>query len=161
MGGVVIEKHVALGEAVKDDADIFTIADLATVLARVTVYTKDLKFVRMGQEVNVKSDVLDIEVAGKVTYLGPLLGMDTRTATAHVAIDNSDGLWRPGIFVTVRLVQEEFTAAVAVRPEAIQRIRDWDVARAPGSMLEVSSGSLPSESSPGVSRIVRPFSSSG
>jgi cobalt-zinc-cadmium efflux system membrane fusion protein len=62
-----------------------------------------------------------------VTYLGPLLGAETRTATAHVAIDNSDGLWRPGIFVTVRLVQEEFTVSVAVRSEAIQRIRDWDV----------------------------------
>ncbi len=127
LGGVVIEKHVALGEAVKDDANIFTIADLTTVLARVTVYAKDLKFVRIGQEVNVESDVLGIEVAGKVTYLGPLLGTETRTATAHVAITNSDGLWRPGVFVTVRLVQEEFTASVAVRPEAIQRLRDWDV----------------------------------
>ncbi len=127
LGGVVIEKHVALGEAVKDDADIFTIADLATVLARVTVYAKDLKFVRIGQEVNVKSDVLGIEVAGTVTYLGPFLGTDTRAATAHVAIANPSGLWRPGVFVTVRLVQEEFTASVAVRPEAIQRIRDWDV----------------------------------
>jgi cobalt-zinc-cadmium efflux system membrane fusion protein len=127
LGGVVIEKHVALGEAVEDDADIFTIADLATVLASVTVYAKDLKFVREGQEVNVMSDVLDIEVAGRVAYLGPLLGTEARTAIAHVAIDNPEGLWRPGVFVTVRLVQEEFMAAVAVRPEAIQRIRDWDV----------------------------------
>ena len=103
------------------------IADLTTVLARVTVYAKDLRFVHVGQEVNVKSDVLGMEVAGKVTYLGPLLGTDTRTATAHVAINNPDGLWRPGVFVTVRLVQEEFTASVAVRSEAIQRIRDWDV----------------------------------
>jgi len=127
LGGVVIEKHVALGEAVKDDAQIFTIADLTTVLARVTVYAKDLRFVHVGQEVNVKSDVLGMDVAGKVTYLGPLLGTDTRTATARVAINNPDGLWRPGVFVTVRLVQEEFTASVAVRSEAIQRIRDWEV----------------------------------
>lgn len=127
LDGVVIEKHVALGEAIKDDAQIFMIADLTTVLARVTVYAKDLRFVRVGQEVNVKSDVLGMEVAGKVTYLGPLLGTDTRTATAHVAIDNPDGQWRPGVFVTVRLVQEEFTALVAVRLEAIQRLRDWDV----------------------------------
>ena len=127
LDGVVIAKHVALGEAVKDDADIFTIADLSTVLARVTVYATDLRSVRVGQEVNVTSDVLDIEVAGKVTYLGPLLGTDTRTATAHVTITNDDGVWRPGVFVTVRLVQEEFAASVAVRSAAIQRIRDWDV----------------------------------
>jgi len=126
-GGVVIEKDVALGEAVKEDAQIFIIADLTTVLARVTVYARDLRFVHLGQEVRVKSDIMSLEVAGKVTYLGPLFGTDTRTATAHVAINNPDGLWRPGMFVTIRLVQEEFTAAVAVRWEAIQRIRDWDV----------------------------------
>lgn len=127
LDGVVIEKDVVLGEAVKDDADIFTIADLSTVLAKITVYATDLRSVRVGQEVNVKSDVLGLEVAGRVTYLGPLLGTDTRTATAHVTINNPDGLWRPGVFVTVRLVEEEFTASVAVRSEAIQRFRDWDV----------------------------------
>ena len=127
LNGVVITKHVALGEAVKDDADIFTIADLSTVLAKITVYSTDLTSVRMGQDVTVTSDVLDLEVAGKVTYLGPLLGAETRTATAHVSIDNPTGLWRPGVFVTVRLVEKEFTAPLAVRADAIQRIRDWDV----------------------------------
>jgi cobalt-zinc-cadmium efflux system membrane fusion protein len=125
--GVVIAKHVALGEAIQSDTDIFTIADLSTVLAKITVYAKDLTSVRVGQEVTVRSDVLDLEVAGRVTYLGPLLGTEARTATAHVTINNVDGLWRPGVFVTIRLVQEEFTAAIAVRPEAIQHIRDWDV----------------------------------
>lgn len=125
--GIVIEKHVALGEAVKEDADIFTIADLTTVLAKVTVYVKDLRYVRVGQEVSVQSDILGIEVPGKIAYMGPLLGAETRTATAHVVLDNPEGHWRPGVFVTVHLTREEFTAPVAVRLEAIQTFRDWDV----------------------------------
>ncbi|MBI4563357.1 MAG: efflux RND transporter periplasmic adaptor subunit, partial [Planctomycetes bacterium] len=113
--GVVIAKNVALGEAVKDDTDIFTIADLGTVLAKVTVYDKDLKFVRVDQEVLVKSDTLGIEARGKVAYLGPLIGKETRAATAHLEIPNPEGLWRPGLFIAVHLVQEEFTVPVAVR----------------------------------------------
>ncbi|MCZ6778083.1 MAG: efflux RND transporter periplasmic adaptor subunit [Acidobacteria bacterium] len=125
--GTVIEKHVALGEAVKEDADLFTIADLSTVLAKVTVYGKDLRYVRVGQEVRVQSDILGLEVPGTVAYMGPLLGAETRTATAHVVLGNPDGNWRPGVFVTVHLTREEFTAPVAVRLEAIQTFRDWDV----------------------------------
>lgn len=56
-----------------------------------------------------------------------MIGKDTRTAQAHVQIPNPDSIWRPGLFVTVRLVQEEFTVPVAVRADAIQKFRDWDV----------------------------------
>ena len=125
--GVVIAKDVALGEAVKDDADIFTIADLSTVLAKVTVYGEYLKIVRTDQEVSVKSGDLGIEAPGKIAYLGPLIGKESRTATAHVRIQNPEGLWRPGLFVTVHLVQEEFTVPVAIRTEALQNLRDWEV----------------------------------
>jgi membrane fusion protein, heavy metal efflux system len=125
--GVVIQKNVALGEAVKGDSDIFTVADLGTVLAMVTVYDKDLKYVRSNQEVLVKSDTLGIEAQGKVGYVGPLIGKETRAAKAHVVIPNPEGLWRPGLFIAVHLVQEEFTVPVAVRADAVQRFRDWDV----------------------------------
>lgn len=125
--GVVLEKNVALGEAVEGDADLFTIADLSTVLAKVTVYGQDLKSVHVGQEVRVESDVLGIETSGKVSYFAPVLGADTRTATAHVSIANPDGVWRPGVFITAHLVREEVTVPVAVRPESIQQFRDWTV----------------------------------
>ncbi len=125
--GVVIEKHVALGEVVEGYADLFKIADLSTVLAKVTVYGQDLKSVRVGQEVRVESDVLGIETSGTVSYLGSILGAETRTATAHVSIPNPEGVWRPGVFVTTQLVREETTVPVAVRPESIQQLRDWSV----------------------------------
>lgn len=127
MRGVVLEKDVALGEVVEGDADLFKIADMNTVLAKVTVYGQDLGAVRVGQEVRVTSDVLGIETVGSVSYLGPLLGTQTRTATAHVSIPNPDGVWRPGVFVTAELLEEEITVPVAVRRESIQQLRDWSV----------------------------------
>lgn len=125
--GVVIEKRVAVGAAVKDDADLFTIADLGTVLAKVTIYDNDLRSVRTGQEVTVKSEALGAEARGKLEYLGPMIGKETRAAVAHVLMPNPNQLWRPGLFVTVFVVQEEFTVPVAVAAEAVQQLRDWEV----------------------------------
>lgn len=53
--GIVIEKHISLGEAVKEDADIFFIADLSTVWAEATIYAKDLNTVKVGHKARVKA----------------------------------------------------------------------------------------------------------
>ncbi len=127
LDGVVIEKHLVLGEAIKGDTAIFMIADLSTVWGEFNVYAKDLNAVRLGQEVTVRSEVLAIEATATVSYLGPLVGEETRTARAHVHIPNPDGRWRPGLFVTVEVVQEERRVPVAVAAEAIQTYRDWKV----------------------------------
>lgn len=125
--GVVIEKDVALGEAVQDDTDIFVIADLSTIIAKINIHSHDLKDVRVGQEVRVVSDALGIEASGTIAYLGPLVGRETRMAKAHVQIPNPEGLWRAGLFATVHLVQGEFSVPVAVRADAVQQLRDWTV----------------------------------
>ncbi len=125
--GVVIEKHLALGEAVKGDASIFTIADLSTVWAEMTIYPKDLDSVKIGQKVTVRATALDAEATGRVSYVGSLVGEQTRSAKASVTLQNPDRSWRPGLFVTVELVQNEAEVPVAVPIEAIQTYRDWKV----------------------------------
>ena len=125
--GTLIERHAAIGEAVKEDADIFVIADLSTVWVEVTVYAKDLKVVQVGQRATVRSKDLGLEAAGVLTYLGDLVGEQTRSAKARVVLPNPEGQWRPGLFVSVALVQEEVEVPVAVAAEAIQSLRDWSV----------------------------------
>ena len=125
--GMVIEKHISVGESVKEDADIFVLADLSNVWVEVTVYTKDLNVVKIGQTVTVKSEALGLKADGTLTYLGPLVGEQTRTARGRVVVQNTEGHWRPGLFVTVEIVQEEVTVSVAVPVDAIQTYRDWSV----------------------------------
>lgn len=125
--GVVIKKEIAVGEAIKEDADIYAIADLSTVWVGVTVYAKDLSVVRVGQNVTARSKILGLEANGTLTYLGPLVGEQTRTAQGRVVVQNPEGRWRPGLFVTVEIVQEEVTVPVAVSVDAIQTFRDWSV----------------------------------
>lgn len=127
ISGLITEKNMALGQTLKEDEHIFTIADLSTVWVAVTVYPKDLDVVKVGQKAIVKAIASDIEGKGVITYMTALIGGQTRTATARVELENRDGRWRPGMFVNAELVAEEIPVPVAVSTDAIQTIHDWTV----------------------------------
>ena len=127
LAGEVIERHVTIGEAVSADGNIFMIADLSSIWVDVTVYAKDIAMVRAGQVATVRSSDLGSEITGRVSYVGPLVGQDTRAATARIILPNPSGRWRPGLFVTVELVREATTVRLAVPTDAIQTFRDWQV----------------------------------
>ncbi|MDR4508374.1 MAG: efflux RND transporter periplasmic adaptor subunit [Candidatus Brocadiaceae bacterium] len=125
--GVVIGKHISVGESVKEDSDIFDIADLSTIWVEVTVYAKDLKVIEVGQNVTVQSKSLGLETSGELTYLGPLIGKQTRTARGIVVVQNPEGNWRPGLFVTVAVIREESSVPIAISVDALQTFRNWSV----------------------------------
>jgi len=125
--GVVIAKNVTVGEAVEATETIFTVADLSTVWADITVPPNQLGAVRTGQKVVVDWEDQDMQVAGTVSYVELLVGEETRSARARVVIANPNGAWRPGLFVKVHLTQNETTVPMAVKAEALQTFRDWEV----------------------------------
>lgn len=125
--GTVIEKHVALGEFVRDDADIFVVADLSTVWVNVSVYARFLADVRLGQKVRISSPGVPETASGTIDYVGPIVGESTRTGVARVVLRNPGRTWQPGLFVTAHITIAETPAAVAVPDEAIQTIEGREV----------------------------------
>lgn len=120
--GVVMEKHLALGEAVKEDANVFTISDLSTVWADFAVPPQDLNRVRVGEAVIVRAAAFEAQASGNISYVGALLGEQTRTAKARVALANPERAWRPGLFVHVDVQSGRSTAAVTVAADAVQTV---------------------------------------
>lgn len=118
--GIVVEKHLALGEAVAAETAVFTISDLNTVWAEFVIAAKDLGHVRLGEPVRVTSAAFDGAAEGRVSYVGALLGQQTRTATARVTLSNPQMAWRPGLFVTVSVATGETDAAVVIDNDALQ-----------------------------------------
>lgn len=118
--GVVISKHMSKGEWIPEEREILCIADLSDVWVNVIVYPNDLQMVRMGQTAIVKADASGLEARGTVSYIDPLVGEESRTALARIVLPNLHGAWRPGLFVTVRLLKEAKQAPVAVENSAIQ-----------------------------------------
>jgi membrane fusion protein, heavy metal efflux system len=136
--GMVVEKHIAQGEAVKEDANVFTIADLSTVWAEIIVPAQDLGVVRVGESAVIKAASMASTAEGKVTFVGSLLGEQTRSANARVTLKNPDIAWRPGLFVTVDLKNSESEAAVTVLSDAIQTIEEK-----PTVFVKVDGGFMP------------------
>mgnify|MGYP003572067744 CR=1 FL=1 len=120
--GTIIEKHIALGEALKDDADAFTIADTSSVWVDLTVYMKNLAGVHIGQEVMLQVDHSGAQARGAVTMVTPFVEEATRSASARVVLDNGDGRWRPGTFVTGFISTSENDLPVVVPRNAVQTI---------------------------------------
>lgn len=125
--GIVMQKKISVGQVLKEDADIFVVADLSTVWAVLTIYPKDLNTIKIGQQATVKATSFEYQGSGIVDHIGSLLGEQTRTAEAHIILPNPGRIWRPGLAVNIELVSDEVDVPVAVSADAIHTIRDWTV----------------------------------
>lgn len=125
--GTVVEKHLSLGEAVREDANAFLIADLSTVWAEIIVSPKDLQTLRVGTRAVVRATAFEASATGKVSFIGALIGEQTRTARAHVVLPNPEERWRPGLFVSVDVMNDTRDVPVAVQADAVQTVEDKPV----------------------------------
>ena len=120
--GVVVEKHLVPGEVVSETTAAFTLSDLSRVWASFNVAPQDLSRVQVGKPARVEAADLGMQVDGRVSYVGNLLGEQTRSAVARVTLANPDGAWRPGLFVNVRVSSSARQVPVAVPEQAVQEV---------------------------------------
>lgn len=120
--GLIVDKHIVVGEAVGAETRVFTLSDLRTVWAEVVVPAKDLGIVRVGTAALLHSAASDDQVKGKVSFVSAMIGEQTRSARARVVIDNPLQTWRPGLFVDVDVVTGSAEVPVAVDKAAIQQV---------------------------------------
>ncbi|MFC1675514.1 efflux RND transporter periplasmic adaptor subunit [Planctomycetota bacterium] len=120
--GTVIDKHITLGELVSDDADVFVVADLSSVWVDLHVYPKDLVKVKKGQKVIISADQTIPDTEATISYVGPVVGAESRTALARVVLPNSTGVFRPGLFVTAKVTIDNVEAGVIVSKDAVQNL---------------------------------------
>ena len=125
--GIVTSKHISLGESLEADADIFTIVNTDSVWINLAVHTRHLASVRKGNEVLVRSDHDETEQQGHVAMVSPFVDKMTRSATARVVLDNTPGLWVPGIFATGFITASTDELSVVVPRSAVQSIEGRDV----------------------------------
>lgn len=123
ISGHVVERKVELGVVVGRDnleTELFVIAELDRVWVELAVSPEDVPLVRIYQTVSVAARGSTEKAEGRLIFIGPMLDKDTRSARVVAEIDNHNGVWRPGSFVTCAIVINEGSAPVAAPVAAIQ-----------------------------------------
>lgn len=133
--GTIVEKHIAPGEAIAADANVFVVSDLSSVWAEMAVPAQRLNDVRVGRHATVSAAAFESKSSGPIAYVGALLGEQTRTAPARVVLPNPDGAWRPGMFVNVTVDAGAQNVPVAIESDALQ-----DVDGAPAVFVQTPKG---------------------
>ena len=129
IAGIVIERHLTRGELVSDQTTEppFVIADLSSVWVNLTVYQRDLARVQAGQPVRVEFGHSIPDATGSVAFVSPALDEQTRTATARVVLDNPEGHWRPGLFVTAYVATDQSATSVVIPRTAVTQLEGQTV----------------------------------
>lgn len=102
--GYVIEKQVVKGQHVMPGQSLYKMADLSTVWVEADVYEQDLARVRVGAPALVTTDAYPGErFRGKVTFIYPFVGEQTRTVKVRFAFANRGTRLKPGMYANVEL----------------------------------------------------------
>ncbi len=127
IAGTVIQKDITLGEFVKHEDTIYTIADLANVWVDLTVFRQDFQKLKLGQSVAIHPGADDETITGTISYISPFGTEGTQSMLARCVVANPHGDLRPGLFVTAEIATGETAAPVAVQLAAIQKLKDKTV----------------------------------
>ncbi len=122
ISGMVLEKAVSLGEAIESYGKLYMVADMSTVWVDLAIYQKDLGRIREGLEAVVSAGSGLPDAKGTIAYVEPFLSEQTRTAIARIVLENKDGVWMPGLFVTAIVNSDCSKSVVRVPVSSIQYI---------------------------------------
>lgn len=120
--GRIIERRTNPGDAVDSSTVLLRVADLSTVWVEFALFARDLGQVRTGMAVSFYGAIPEEHAEARITYVAPAGQGESQSVVARAVVDNRDGRWVPGQFVTGEVVIADTQARVAVVPAALQEL---------------------------------------
>ena len=114
LAGTVIDRQTTLGEYVSEQKPAFVIADLSTVWVDFSVYRRDLKRVKIGDQVLIDPADGGGRSRPDLLHLAGRQQRHPERACPRGRAESEQRL-RPGLFVTARLILPRSKVAVAVK----------------------------------------------
>ncbi|RJT41109.1 efflux RND transporter periplasmic adaptor subunit [Mesorhizobium waimense] len=112
--GIIDRVPVEVGSSVMAGGEVATILKLDPVIARGEVSERDLRYIKIGDEANVRL-VNDQKVTGTVRYISRDASSQTRTFRVEVAIPNADGSIPAGMTAEIALSAQPTDAIMLPR----------------------------------------------
>jgi cobalt-zinc-cadmium efflux system membrane fusion protein len=127
IAGRVVERKVTPGLVIKEDEELFTVADTSALWCFVQIPEKDLPLVQVGAPATITiGSRPEREFPGRVDYLADAVDKATRTVRGRVRVDNPQNLLKAGMFATI---------AIQVRPRPALSVPESAVLKANGEVF--------------------------
>jgi membrane fusion protein, heavy metal efflux system len=121
--GIVMERNVTPGTVVDASAKMFTVSDLQTVWAVLSVNEEYLSRLRLGQPVDVFVQAFPNQpFRGLISWIGEELDPATRTVQVRVALANKTGKLKPEMYAKAEIEMGGETATLLVPQESLQEV---------------------------------------
>jgi Cu(I)/Ag(I) efflux system membrane fusion protein len=118
--GTVVEKMAVEGMRYQPGETLFRIVDTRTMWVLADVYEQDLAYVKTGDMAKIVVNTWpDRFFMGKVIFIYPSIGKESRTARLRIEVANPDGLLRADMAATVEIESPIEGRWVAVPDSAI------------------------------------------
>lgn len=126
LAGTVLSRNVAVGD-LAGDAPLFEIADLTKLWVDIHLFGADAEHLHAGLPVEVMRLSDNVRASTKIDRVLPGMATASQSTVARAVVINTDGNWRPGASVRVRVSVSQEGVARVVPLEAIQTLRGQDV----------------------------------
>ena len=123
--GVVTERDANPGEQT-NGRNLFTIMDTSTVWADLSLFPTHRLRVKVGDPVSLSTASGEITANGSIARI-KVVADSNQAATARVVLDNANGLFLPGMYVTAKIKVAEYPVPLAVKRSGLQGFRDFTV----------------------------------
>ena len=119
VSGTVIDKPSVQGMRFMPGDPLYRIVDMSTVWLIADVFEQDLAGVRVGQEATVSVKAYPgRSFAGRVGFIYPVVGAETRTARVRIEMPNPDDLLKAEMYATVEIAAPVGPGEVLSIPES-------------------------------------------
>lgn len=126
MDGVIVSRTAQKGDVVYD-RPLFVIGNLSRLRIDFHVYPGDVATVQPGQKVMITSVDGKRQAETELEFYLPTAESATQTLIMHAPLANPSKIWMPGMTVKGQVVVSRREVPLAVRPDALQRFRDFTV----------------------------------
>ena len=110
--GIVIEKSVTEGSAVKKGMEVYKLADLSSVWVIAKAYEADRAFIHKGSKVQVTLNGDNRVHKATVDFIYPIVDKVNKTIDFRITLANKDGKIQPNSYATIKSIQESSTNLV-------------------------------------------------
>ena len=126
IAGIVIERHITLGQVVQPADSLYTVAELSQLWLVAEVPEQQAQWAREGDQAQAEIPALpDLEVKGNLIYVADLVNPDTRTVTVRMALANPQRLIKPQMLATLKITKPG-SQALVTPSQAVVRDADQD-----------------------------------